>query len=99
VLSNPPYVATSEMATLAADVRDYEPHLALDGGANGTQVIERLVSQAAERLQPGGWLLIEVGASNAALVENIVKANIAYELNETLSDLANIPRVVQARRK
>jgi release factor glutamine methyltransferase len=99
VLSNPPYVATNEMATLAADVRDYEPHLALDGGVNGTQAIERLVPQAAERLQPGGWLLVEVGVSNSALVENIVKANAAFELNETLSDLGNIPRVVQARRK
>lgn len=53
VLSNPPYVASSEMVTLAPDARDYEPHLALDGGLNGTQVIERLVPQAAERLNPG----------------------------------------------
>jgi release factor glutamine methyltransferase len=99
VLSNPPYVATSEMAALPADVRDFEPHQALDGGVNGTEVIERLVPQTAERLEPGGWLLMEVGAANAKVVENIVKANTAFELGETLKDTAGLPRVVQALRK
>jgi release factor glutamine methyltransferase len=99
VLSNPPYVAASEMATLPADVRDHEPHIALDGGEHGTQVIERLVPQAAERLQPGGWLLMEVGPANADLVENIVKANTVFELSETLKDSAGLPRVVQAKKE
>lgn len=99
VLSNPPYVSTTEMATLPAEVREYEPHLALDGGEDGTAVIERLVPQAAERLDRGGWLLMEVGAPNAALVENIVKASAAWELGETLKDTAGLPRVVQARKK
>lgn len=99
VLSNPPYVATHEMATLPADVRDFEPHMALDGGVNGAEVIERLVPQAAERLNPGGWLLMEVGPANAELVENIVKANAVFELGETLKDTAGLPRVVQAKRK
>jgi release factor glutamine methyltransferase len=96
VLSNPPYVATSEMAALSADVRDYEPHLALDGGVNGAEVIERLVPQAAERLRPGGWLLLEVGATNAEVVEGIVKANGVFELEDTLKDTAGLHRVVQA---
>jgi release factor glutamine methyltransferase len=99
ILSNPPYVASDEMAGLAADVRDHEPHLALDGGASGTEVIERLIPQAAERLKPGGWLLMEVGADNAARVEELVKANTAFEIAETLKDIANLPRVVQAKCK
>ncbi len=98
VLSNPPYVATSELAELAADVRVHEPHLALDGGAHGTQVIERLIPQAAERLHAGGWLLMEVGAENAAQVETLVSANTQFELAETLKDVAGLPRVVQAKR-
>lgn len=99
VLSNPPYVATSELATLPADVRDFEPHLALDGGVNGTEVIERLVPQTAERLHSGGWLLMEVGATNSGLVEKIVSSNEAFELGETLKDTAGLPRVVQAKKK
>jgi release factor glutamine methyltransferase len=99
VLSNPPYVSSNEMATLPADVRDFEPHLALDGGVNGTEIIERLVPQAAERLQSGGWLLMEVGATNAKLVENIVRANDAFELGGTLKDTAGLPRVVQSKKR
>jgi release factor glutamine methyltransferase len=99
VLSNPPYVATEEMAQLQADVRDHEPHLALDGGKHGTEIIESLIPQSAERLNPGGWLLIEVGAENAGRVEELVRANAAFELAETLKDIANLPRVVQAKRK
>jgi release factor glutamine methyltransferase len=99
VLSNPPYVATEEMATLQGDVRDHEPHLALDGGKHGTEVIERLIPQAAERLNPGGWLLIEVGAENAGRVEDLVRASELFELAETIKDIANLPRVVQAKKK
>ncbi len=99
ILSNPPYVATNEMSALAPDVRDHEPHLALDGGANGTEVIECLIPQVAEKLKTGGWLLMEVGAGNAARVEELVKANPAFELAETIKDIANLPRIVQAKRK
>ena len=99
VLSNPPYVATSELAGLTPDVRDHEPHLALDGGAKGTEVIERLIPQAAGRLKAGGWLLMEVGADNAARVEQLAKANSACELAETIKDISNLPRVVQAKRR
>jgi release factor glutamine methyltransferase len=99
VLSNPPYVASEEMTTLQADVRDHEPHLALDGGKLGTEIIERLIPQAAERLNPGGWLLIEVGAENARRVEELVRGNPSFELAETIKDIANLPRVVQAKRR
>ena len=99
ILSNPPYVASDEIAGLSADVRDYEPHLALDGGAKGTEVIERLIPEAAERLKVAGWLLMEVGSENAGRVEQLVKANTAFELAETLKDIANLPRVVQAKRR
>jgi release factor glutamine methyltransferase len=98
ILSNPPYVATNEIATLPADVREYEPRTALDGGVNGTEVIERLVPQSVERLQPGGWLLMEVGSNNAEIVEKIVRSNPAFEIGETLKDAAGLPRVVQGRK-
>ncbi len=99
VLSNPPYVSSSEMSGLAPDVRNHEPQLALDGGVDGTQVIQRLIPQAAERLLPGGWLLLEVGATNASIVEELITQKSGLELQATLKDLAGLPRVVQATRK
>ncbi len=97
ILSNPPYVATSEMLGLPTEIRDYEPHLALDGGEQGVEVIQRLIPQAAARLRPGGWLLLEVGPSNAALVEQIVARAAGLERRQTINDLAEHPRIVQAQ--
>jgi release factor glutamine methyltransferase len=99
IVSNPPYVATDELASLHCDVRDHEPHLALDGGRNGTQVIERLIPQAAHRLRSGGWLLLEVGAANAPLVAELVERNLDLTSGETIKDLAGLPRVVQAQKR
>ena len=98
IVSNPPYVASSEMAGLDSEVRDQEPHLALDGGEQGTEVIERLIPQASERLKPGGWLLMEVGPANATLVEELVTASGDITCSETIRDLAGHARVVQAQK-
>ena len=60
VVSNPPYVSAAEFEKLAADVRKYEPRTALLAGPKGTEVIERLIPQAAERLRPGGHFSTEI---------------------------------------
>lgn len=96
IVSNPPYVSTEEMAELGPEVRDHEPHLALDGGAQGTEIIQRLLPQAAERLNPGGWLLIEVSPMNAGIVEDLIRRTDPLELKETIPDLEQRPRVAQA---
>lgn len=96
IVSNPPYVASAEMAGLDATVGDHEPHLALDGGEQGTEIIERLIPQAARRLRPGGWLLMEVSPNNAQQVEQLIDGAEGLELQETLADLAGLARVVQA---
>jgi release factor glutamine methyltransferase len=98
IVSNPPYVLSGEMATLPDDVRKYEPALALDGGEQGTTVIERLLPQAAARLRLGGWLLMEIGPSTAARTEALIDATPGLERQPTLKDLAKLPRVVQAKR-
>lgn len=98
VVSNPPYVSTSEMALLAPEVRDHEPQVALLAGERGTDVIERLLPQAAERLAPGGWLLLEISPMLAQTVERLIAAQGAFELAPTIKDLAGLPRVAQARR-
>ncbi len=62
IVSNPPYIATDDLHLLPVGVRDYEPSLALDGGAAGLTVIKRIIDSALGFLQPGGWLLLEIGA-------------------------------------
>jgi len=99
IVSNPPYVSTAEMAGLALHIRNREPHVALHAGQRGTEVIEPLIQQAAERLNPGGVLLIEVSPMIAAQVEQLVRDTPAFELGATMRDLAGHPRVVHATRR
>jgi release factor glutamine methyltransferase len=99
IVSNPPYITSDEMKQLAVDVRRFEPTLALDGGPEGTTVIERLIPQAAERLRPGGWLLMEISPTIVGRVEQLLEADPRLKLEPTQKDIAGLARVVQARRK
>jgi release factor glutamine methyltransferase len=98
IVSNPPYVSEAEFAELAPDVRDYEPRGALVAGPKGTEIIERLVAQAAERLRPGGWLLVEISPMIAEAVQATVRNSAALELAPIVRDLAGLARIVAARR-
>jgi release factor glutamine methyltransferase len=99
IVSNPPYVSTAEMADLPPDVKDYEPHVALEAGEQGTAVIEPLITQAAERLNPGGALLIEISPMIATKVEELIRASGNFDLAPTLRDTAGHARVIQALRR
>ena len=98
IVSNPPYVATSEMTALSPEVRDYEPYVALFGGEQGIDIIARLIPQAAERLRSSGWLLMEIGPANAMMVEQLLSANAEFTRNDTIADLVGHPRVAQAQK-
>jgi release factor glutamine methyltransferase len=97
IASNPPYVGESELARLPPDVRDFEPRQALVAGPRGTEVIERLVVQATERLEPGGWLLIEISPMIEAAVRELIANHGGYELGPTIKDHAGQPRILQAK--
>ncbi len=99
VASNPPYITTAEMLALPRDVKDFEPHLALAGGERGTDVIARLIPQTAERLLPGGSLLLEISPMIDNDVRRLISADGRFELLPTKKDLAQHPRVVLATRK
>jgi release factor glutamine methyltransferase len=99
IVSNPPYITTAEMSQLGADVRQHEPTLALDGGEQGTEVIARLILQAAERLAPEGWLLIEISPTIVERVEALLETEAKLERRPTQKDVAGLPRVVQAQRR
>jgi release factor glutamine methyltransferase len=95
IVTNPPYVAERDRGALSADVRDYEPSLALFGGDDGLDVIRALVRHAARALRRGGWLVMEIGQGQAAAIEAIVR-HAGFDLHGTRLDLAGIPRVVVA---
>ena len=98
IASNPPYVGESELARLPLDVRDFEPRQALVAGPRGTEVIERLIGQAAGRLEPGCWLLMEISPMIEAAARELLLKHGCYELHPTIKDHAGQPRVIQAKR-
>ena len=74
ILSNPPYIPTAELAGLAPEVRDHEPHLALDGGADGLDRYRALIPQIPPLLAASGILALEIGDGQAASVEAVATA-------------------------
>jgi release factor glutamine methyltransferase len=99
IASNPPYVTESEYAALPREVKEHEPRLALVGGASGTEVIERLIPQASERLLPGGLFVMEVSPMIAPRVVELIAADGRYEPATIGKDLAQQARIVTAIRK
>ena len=97
VVSNPPYIPLVEKDTLATEVRDHEPHMALFGGEDGLEVYRRLIVEAADILKPGGHLLMELAYNGAPGVERILEFCI-WQGIEIIPDLAGHPRVISARR-
>jgi release factor glutamine methyltransferase len=97
IVSNPPYVARREAATLAREVRDHEPEIALYGGEEGYELYGALVSQAAQLLQPGGILVLELGYNSLPAVQPLLDAATWTNVAAT-NDLAGIPRVLAAER-
>jgi release factor glutamine methyltransferase len=68
ITANPPYIATGEIETLQADIREHEPRMALDGGGDGLDLVRRIVAEAPRWLRPGGALAMEIGAGQADAV-------------------------------
>jgi release factor glutamine methyltransferase len=93
IISNPPYITTTDLAELQPEVRDFEPRLALDGGADGLDAYRSLTAAAPKHLNPGGWLLFEVGAGQATDVVNLL-AEAGFDAIVTVPDCAGIQRVV-----
>lgn len=99
ILSNPPYIPTGVIPTLDADVRDHEPHLALDGGEDGLRVVAPLIQAAVGLLKPGGHLVLEIGSDQEAQVRGLIEAETGLALAPTIRDHANHPRVIRATRR
>lgn len=98
VLSNPPYVSEPEFAELAPTVRDHEPKLALVSGQRGTELIQPLIAQAADRLYPGGQLIVELSPMIADTVAKIVTDYGGFTPPKFIKDLAGHRRVLSVTR-
>ena len=97
ITANPPYIPSGDIAGLAADVRDFEPRLALDGGADGLDITRRIIAEAPRYLSPGGLLALEGGFDQAPAVAELL-ASAGYTEVTRAKDLAGIERVVTGRR-
>jgi len=83
---------------LSVEVREHDPHLALDGGNDGYDAYRALIPQAAERLAPGGALIVEAGQGQARNIETLMAAAALEMDRPPKADLAGIPRAVSARK-
>lgn len=97
VISNPPYVPTAVMGEIPAEVRDFEPTLALDGGADGLDVFRRIVPFAARMLRPGGTMAVELHEEGMDRAVALAEAG-GLENARVVKDLAGRPRVLVAEK-
>jgi release factor glutamine methyltransferase len=99
ILSNPPYISRREMETLAPEVRDHEPRLALSPGSDALSAHRRIAAGAAPWLRPGGHVIVEIGCGQARALRRIYGTAPGLERCEVFPDLAGVPRVLRARRR
>lgn len=98
IVSNPPYIPSAEIPKLSIEVREHDPHLALDGGNDGYDAYRALIPQAAERLAAGGALIVEAGQGQARNIETLMTAGALTVDRPPKADLAGILRAVSARK-
>jgi release factor glutamine methyltransferase len=99
IVSNPPYLKTVDYDSLAPDVKDYEPHLALFSGSDGMDSIKEIARKADSFLKPGGWVILEINEQNKEEVLVLFTELGRFDKINVSSDLANLPRIFSARKK
>ena len=97
IVSNPPYIPSADIETLDVSVRDYEPHIALDGGADGLDFYRAICGKWRDALRDYGKLLFEVGIGQADTVLRLMRAS-GFGDVQIIKDLNDIPRVVYGTR-
>jgi release factor glutamine methyltransferase len=97
LISNPPYVAAAEIDSLQVEVRDFDPRLALDGGADGLNFYRQLARDGARFLTSGGRLMVEFGDGQETELQNLFSAE-KWVVEEIVADYSARPRILVARR-
>lgn len=98
ITANPPYIASSQMPALPRNVRDYEPHLALDGGLDGLDPHRRILAGAVERVRGGGRVLMEIAYDQNDAALEMAAQYPAFTDAKVLRDYAGQPRVLMVTR-
>ena len=98
LICNPPYIESAEIEKLASEVRDFEPRLALDGGADGLEFYRIISRRAARHIKDGGYIVLEIGDDQAVAVTELLLQNGDFEKVEVVKDLAKKDRVIIAKR-
>lgn len=99
VVSNPPYIPTRDIDALQREVRDYDPHRALDGGADGLDAYRAIAHQAPKLLRDNGILIVEIGIGQTAGVTSILAAGGGLEIGAVRPDLEGVARAIVVRRR
>lgn len=94
IVSNPPYIRSADIAGLSPEVRDHDPRTALDGGVDGLDAYRALVPQAADRLAPGGALVVEGGKDQSGPIEALMTAAGLSVQDPVKTDLSGIFRAI-----
>lgn len=95
LVSNPPYIAHDEITSLAPEVKNYDPTVALDGGDDGLAAYRAIAADAKRLLAPGARMFVELGAGQEAAVRDLF-TNVGLTAGTARTDLAGIPRVLGA---
>ncbi len=98
IVANPPYIPSADIDRLQPEVRDYDPRLALDGGADGLEFYRRLAQEAAHFLQPGGKLMLEFGEGQAQPVRELF-TRIEWSVEAIEPDYTHHDRFLIARHR
>lgn len=93
ITANPPYIASKEIGKLMPEVRDHEPHLALDGKEDGLYFYRKIVEQAPDYLEESGWLCLEIGYDQGESLKTMMEEQ-GYDQIRIVKDLAGLDRVV-----
>jgi len=96
IISNPPYIPSAEIATLQPEVRDFDPHGALDGGADGLAFYRKLAAEAKPFLKPGGKIMLEFGDGQADAIRTIFTAE-KWIVEAVKEDYSQRERILIAR--
>jgi release factor glutamine methyltransferase len=99
IISNPPYIASNDLAALDPEVRQFEPMTALDGGADGLGCLSQIINAAADYLKPKGLLILEIGYDQRVAVEALGRRRDAYQSIRIEKDYSGLDRVALFQRK
>ena len=99
IVSNPPYVSKSESKNLEPELIDHEPLLALIGGVDGLFFYKQIIKDAADWIKPGGYLIIEIGETQANSIIKLMQNELHYDEIEIINDLQGKERIISAKIK